>query len=174
MRTSLTALLVTIIVAMFCGCTTPNNVKMDAKAIKASTSNVSSIRNDDGSGVSIANETPVQVKDDKLDITTAGKVSYVNIDTATGQFKGLLAKDAVLKNVKYTPQPKEGEPMFSAEEITITVSDVITAADAQVTGAQKATEEMAKSGDTARSETAKAVTDAVKDVANTVTNPVGK
>ncbi len=169
MRTALSALLV-IVVAMFFGCQTPNHVSLDKDAIKASTSNVSSIRNDDGSGVTMANENPVQVVDDDLHITTAGKVSYVNMDTATGQLRGLLAKDAVLKNVKYTPQPDAGNPMFEAEEITIRVSDVIAAADEQVTGAQENTKDMALSGDEARKEVAKVIGNTASDVVKTVSD----
>lgn len=172
MKSCFTILLTLLIGLFMIGCSTVNKVSLDKDTISANASNASIIRNVDGSGVSTASENPVQIIDDDLNITTAGKISYVNIDTATGQFKGLLAKDAKLKNVKYTPQPKEGEPMFSAEEITITVSNVIAAADNQVINAQDKTAAMTEAEADARTEATKVISNAAKDIAKTITNSV--
>tara|TARA_Y100000589_G_scaffold267064_1_gene258481 strand:- start:1735 stop:2319 length:585 start_codon:yes stop_codon:yes gene_type:complete len=166
------SLLILLVIGLFVtGCSTVNQVSLDKDTIKANATTASVIRNQDGSGVSQASQAASQLKDDDILLTTAGTGSMLSIKKGDVLVRAWLPKDAKIKNLKFL-KGADGSPELNIEELVVTGSTVIDAADDQVDKALDTQGSMTDVEAEARKDVAGKAVEAAKDIVKSVGDAV--
>lgn len=156
--------------ALFCGCTTPNNLSISKdNKIDASTGTMSVAKMDVDGNITAAYNgvAPAQgMMDDKgVWYNTPGAGALLVFDPVSGKVMSMSPKDTIITGVKVTPNPAVGQPSFEAQSINTNISNVAKVYADQFAAGVEATRGMSEAEAKARVDAMVHAGDITSDIA---------